>query len=61
MSWRTLPAIRIIFDIIGNYFELQYLAALYYASPQTAAYVLAYWCAVYLPSHVACYRYAFRR
>lgn len=58
--WRYLLIFRLIFDITGHSYELNHLVAMYYADPLVCLLVFLSSVSPYIPSYVACYRYAFR-
>ncbi len=59
--WQTLFILRIIFDVVGHSYQIKYLTSLYYFSPKVFAFVFLQSISIYIPSYIACYRYAFKQ
>ncbi len=58
--WRGLFALKIIFDITGHGYELNYFNSLYNQDPTIALTMLAVSIIKYIPWYIACYEYAFK-
>ena len=59
--WQWLFILRIIFDFIGNFYELNFLKSLLYARHELLVQAVVIMIALLGPSYVACFRYAFRQ
>ena len=59
--WQTLFILRIIFDLFGHAYEVNYLVSLLHSDPKIFLLIFVQSLATYIPSYVACYRYAFRQ
>ncbi len=59
--WQYLLILRLIFDLFGHSFEINFLKSLYYHNIKVFLFVLAQSIFVYIPSYIACYRYGFER
>ncbi len=59
--WQYLLILRLMFDIFGHSFEMLSLRSLLYLNVKVFLFVLAQSVSVYIPSYIACYRYAFKR
>lgn len=57
--WKVLFILRIAFDICGNNFELQGIIASYYVDPRYSLLLFGSLTFPYIPSYVACFKYAF--
>ncbi len=58
--WQILLILRLIFDIIGHPYAMNYLAGFYYDSLKIFAVVLFSSISIYIPSYWVCYKYAFK-
>lgn len=59
--WQALLIARLVFDLLGHSYEMQTLASFFHDNLFTFAYLLIQFAAPYIPSYIACYRYAFAR
>ncbi len=57
--WQTLFIARVIFDILGHTYEIRILTSFLHDNPLTCLFLTAQSVVPYVPSYVACYRYAF--
>lgn len=57
--WRYLLILRLIFDITGHSYEMNHLVSMYHADPLLCLLVFLSSISPYIPSYVACWRYAF--
>lgn len=57
--WQYMLLLRAIFDFLGHPYEWQLIISLFHDEPSYAVLVLAQSAAFYIPSYLACYRYAF--
>lgn len=57
--WQYLLIFRLIFDIIGHPFELNHIVAAFHNNPKACLFFFIQSISIYLPSYIACFRYAF--
>ena len=57
--WRILLVFRIIFDLTGHPYEIYQLTAIYQINPHLTFIILIQIIFIYIPSYIACFRYAF--
>jgi hypothetical protein len=59
-TWQYLFLLRIVFDIVGHPYGVQYLISLYHQSPSICLSAFIFICSFYVPSYIASYHYAFK-
>ena len=59
--WQYTFILKIIFDLFGHSYQVNELKSFYYDNPKICLLFLLQSLILYLPSYVACYRYAFRQ
>lgn len=59
--FKFLLAFRLLFDITGHSWEVNFLASIYQLNPYLCSTLLAGFALLYLPSYYGCYVYAFKQ
>ena len=59
--WKTLFALRCVFEVIGHAYGMNALTALYHSRSKLFLLVIITMIVPQIPSYAACYWYAFRR
>ena len=60
-AWKTLFALRVVFDICGNYYHFVFIKSFALTDPWLAAQVVSGALLTVTPSYAACYQYAFQQ
>lgn len=58
--WKKFFILKIIFDVVGHNYEWVYLVSLFHYNPKVFVIVFISSIAIYIPSYIFCYRYAFK-
>jgi len=58
--WQSLLICKLIFDITGHSYEINYLTSLYHYKPIVGILVAIGSIATYIPLYIGCYKYAFK-
>ena len=59
--FKFLFAFRLLFEVIGHSWEMNFLAGIYQLKPISFYILMAGFALLYLPSYYACYVYAFKK
>ena len=57
--WQWVLVSRVVFDLTGHAYEFNFLKSLYYANIKYGTSTSLFFVLFFVPSYVACYRYAF--